>query len=109
MKDMLNRREMILGENIQKIRNKKEFTQDNLADLLEIDRASISRYENGKNVMGIDVFMRFCNALESSPNELLLQEEEWKSFEKYRELSKNNKKLIDDMIDKLFLLEKKVA
>ena len=39
--------EYILGQNIRNCRMKKKWTQKQLAIAVDVDRADISRYENG--------------------------------------------------------------
>lgn len=42
-----------VGQNIAKLRTQRGMTQQQLADAVQIDRAEISRYENGSRMMGI--------------------------------------------------------
>ena len=106
---MKERTEEFLGKNIQRKRKSKNYTQDTLADLLKIDRTSISKYENGVNgAMGINLFVELCDALNTTPNELLWEGEKWESGEKYNKLSKDSRNLIDIMINKLFILERTI-
>lgn len=107
---MKERTEEFLGKNIQRKRKSKNYTQDTLADLLKIDRTSISKYEHGENgAMGINLLVEFCDALDTTPNELLWEDEKWETSEKYKELSEDSKKLIDAMIDKMFILERTIC
>lgn len=56
--------EYILGQNILKYRKAKKLSQLQLADLVDIDRAAISRYENGTNgEMGFKTLKKFSVAL----------------------------------------------
>ena len=49
----VNYEEYILGQNIRRYRQKKGMSQMQLSDLMDIDRAAISNYENGsKGEMG---------------------------------------------------------
>lgn len=56
--------------------------------------------------MGINLLVEFCDALDTTPNELLWEDERWETSEKYKELSEDSKKLIDIMINKRFILER---
>ncbi len=64
--------EFILGQNIQKYRKKRGLSQTQLADIMDVDRAAISNYENGaKGEMGFKMLRRFSRALEVSTDALL--------------------------------------
>lgn len=104
VEDLNNRPEWITGQNIRYFRKQKKLTQDALADLLYIDRAAISRYENGSNgIMGIDVLLRFCQALEVQPNDLLLPRTEMKQENLYEQLDEVNKAVADQVISALLI------
>lgn len=64
-----------LGQRIQKFRKAKGMTQNQLADLMNLDRANISNYENGtKGEMGFKTLIKFSRTLEV-PVSILLGEE----------------------------------
>ena len=46
--------EYILGQNIRKYRLKKGWAQKQLSDAVDIDRADISKYENGTKEIGVE-------------------------------------------------------
>jgi len=54
----------LIAGNLRRIRNKKELSQLDVARLVGMDKAKISAYENAHAVMGKDVMVRFCKALE---------------------------------------------
>lgn len=61
-----------LGQQIQKYRKLRHLTQNQLADLMDMDRANIANYENGtKGEMGFKTLRKFSIALEVSVNVLL--------------------------------------
>lgn len=49
-----------IGVNIRKYRNKKSFSQQHLADLMGISRATISKIENGKFAISVDYLAKFA-------------------------------------------------
>ena len=54
--------EYILGQNIRKYRLKKGWSQKQLSDAVDIDRADISKYENGtKGGDGVQNPKEVCN------------------------------------------------
>ena len=65
--------EYILGQNIRKYRLEKGWSQKQLSDAVDIDRADISKYENGtKGEMGFKTLKKFAAALE---DDLLAEKE----------------------------------
>lgn len=48
------------GAEIRKFRLKKGFSQDHLADLMSINRATISKIENGKFAISVDYLAKFA-------------------------------------------------
>jgi DNA-binding XRE family transcriptional regulator len=54
---------MQLGKEIKNMRERKGVTQDRLANLVGIDRASISRIEQGRHSTGIDLIYRIAKSL----------------------------------------------
>ena len=60
-----------VGQNILKFRIQKGLSQDDLAGRTKIDRAVISKYENGTQVMRIDRLDQLAKALEVSPCDLV--------------------------------------
>ena len=62
----------IIGCRIKEIREKKNLTQEELADLAEISPTHISVIERGVKVPKLDTFIAIANALEVSADELLI-------------------------------------
>lgn len=60
-----------LGENLKKIRTKKNITQTSLADTLGVDKSFISNIENGKTNPTLSTIVSIAKALGVSSNELL--------------------------------------
>ena len=89
--------EFILGQNIQKYRKKRGLSQTQLEDIMDVDRAAISNYENGaKGEMGFKMLRRFSRALEVSTDALL-------GIEKEDMLNEENRKFIQKMREALLL------
>lgn len=87
----------------------KKWTQSKLSEAVDIDRAEISKYESGQNgEMGFKMLKRFAKALDVSTEQLLDEEDEppeknEQHIEKYERLNSENQKMIDKMMDALFL------
>ena len=60
-----------LGENLKKMRIKKDISQIELARLLGVDRSFVSNIENGKNNPTLSTITSLAKALGVSTNELL--------------------------------------
>ena len=68
--------EYFLGQNIRKHRLKKGCAHKKLSDAVDIDRADISKYENGtKGEMGFKTLKKFATALEVGTDNLLAEKE----------------------------------
>lgn len=48
-----------IGDNIRVFREQKEYSQDELAEIMEVSRSTISKIENGKFAITIDYIMKF--------------------------------------------------
>jgi len=60
-----------LGENLRKLRLKKNMSQGDLATVLSVDRAYISNIENGRMNPTLSTLEKIANALGISSSELL--------------------------------------
>ncbi|WP_432671106.1 helix-turn-helix transcriptional regulator [Flavobacterium sp. SM2513] len=48
-----------MGQNIREIREKRGYSQDELAVIMEVNRSTISKIENGKFSFSIDYLSKF--------------------------------------------------
>ena len=73
-----------MGEFLKKLRNEKNITQEQLAEMLNVSNRSISRWENGRNLPDIDILLLLCEYYDVEMSELLKGErkEEMKQEEK---------------------------
>lgn len=60
-----------LGRRVRDLRNKKGWTQEQLADAARLTRVSIVAVEGGKQNISMDVILRLANSLGTSPEDLL--------------------------------------
>lgn len=60
-----------LGDKIKLYREKKDMTQAQLAESVQLDRTTITNIEKGKHKMFVDTLLSFCDALDVHPNELI--------------------------------------
>lgn len=64
----------IIGKNIQRTRVNKGLTQAKLAEKVEVSINHISRIETGSGTMSLDSLIAISNALETTPDYLLMGE-----------------------------------
>ena len=62
----------ILGKNVNRLRMQRGLTQDELAELAEIDRRYVQRIEAGTANPGVDVLFRIRESLQVTWDELFL-------------------------------------
>ena len=56
----------IFGSNLKKLRLQKKLTQEQLAELLDLQVQSISFIENGRTFISSDVYANICNFFDVS-------------------------------------------
>lgn len=62
--DQIKNYRIKLGEKIKLVREQKEYTQDQLAIMMRINRTTISKIENGKFSITVDSLARFSICLD---------------------------------------------
>lgn len=67
---------MTIGEQIQNIRIQKGLTQERLAEMLEVSRQSVSKWELGQAVPDVDKIIRMSELFSVSTDTLLLRNAE---------------------------------
>lgn len=60
-----------LGTKLKQYRVKSNLTQSDLGKLLFVSPQSVSKWEKGESSPSIDTFVKICELLEISPNEIL--------------------------------------
>jgi transcriptional regulator with XRE-family HTH domain len=50
----------VIGKQIRTFREKKGFSQDELAEIMEVNRSTISKIETGKFAITIDYLVKFA-------------------------------------------------
>ena len=61
----------MLGDELRRVRQKKEMTQEQLSFAAEVDRTYISELENNHKSPTVDVLMRLCKALDIKTSALI--------------------------------------
>lgn len=106
--------EYILGQNIRKYRIQKGWSQADLSIAVDVDRADISKYENGsKGLMSCSMLRRFAKALGVSMDALMEEEEERGTAEsiqeKFERLNPLHQAMIVETIDAYIEKEKRTS
>ena len=107
----INSEEYKLGQQIQKYRKLNGMTQNQLAYLMDMDRANIANYENGtKGEMGFKTLKRFSIAL-GIPVEVLLGEDDKSDGleEAIAQLNPGNRAVAKTVVDGLILQQRASA
>lgn len=63
-----------IGNNIKELRLKTGLTQQQLAEKANISNVHMSHIETGNVTMSLDCLISLCNALETTPNSILMGE-----------------------------------
>ncbi len=87
---MLNLKE--IGNRIKKYRKQKGFTQAQLAEIIDISTIHMSHLETGSVAMSLECMIKVCNALEVSPDDLLIGEFELNNNATIKTACRNNQK-----------------
>lgn len=64
---------MTIGEKIQNLRIERGLTQERLAEMLEVSRQSVSKWELGQTVPDVDKIIRISELFDVSTDEILLK------------------------------------
>lgn len=68
---MTERKRVFRGDRLRSIREKREFTQDELADKLGLGHSQLNKYENGKSDPTPEVIVRLATELNVTADWLL--------------------------------------
>ena len=88
-----------IGSFIAENRKAKGFTQIEFAEKLGVSNKSVSRWETGKNMPDVSLFLPICDALDISVNEFLIGE---------RITTQENKKADEILVDTIQASNKKL-
>ena len=74
-------RRKIFAENLSRIRYQAGYSQGQFADMLDICKSQLQRYEWGVNEPRITRVQRMADCLNVDIRQLLMTEQEWKEIE----------------------------
>lgn len=61
---------ILLGKNIKQARKQKNFSQNKLAELLDISREHLAKIETAKRALSLGLLFKICEVLKISEQEL---------------------------------------
>lgn len=90
---------MIFGEKLKMERNKKDWSQEELAEKLFVSRQSVSKWENGQNYPSIEIIIKISDLFGVTIDELLRSDEALtkKVIKESRKLAYPKLKLLSDV------------
>ncbi len=63
----------IFGSNVRRARERQQFTQEQLAQRVDLSRTSITNIEQGRQRVLLHQIVEIANALETKPEDLLVE------------------------------------
>ena len=94
---------------IQRKRNSLNITQEQLAEMINTSKNTISNVERGENPPSVEFIVNICNVLGEDPNYYILGEIPKDDIETYNntllKLSPQERKFVNDFLN--YLIEKK--
>lgn len=100
-----------IGERIQRKRHSLNFTQEQLAEMVNTSKNTISNIERGENPPSVEFIIKICNVLGADPNYYILGEVPNDDIEKYDnsllKLSSNERKFVQEFLDYMIETKKK--
>lgn len=99
LKEVTTMNQEKIGSFLAENRKAKGFTQIEFAEKLGVSNKSVSRWETGKNMPDVSLFLPICDALDISVNELLIGE---------RITTQENKKADEILVDTIQASDKKL-
>ena len=84
---------MNLGKTLQELRKEKNISQEEIANILNVSRQTISNWENSKSYPDIIMLIKLCDIYKISLDDLLKEDQELLNHIK-KEKQKKNKIII---------------
>jgi transcriptional regulator with XRE-family HTH domain len=92
------------NENLRKLRNQINYSQEFMAELLEMEHSSYNRLENGKQKLKMEDIPKIAKALEKTKEEILSELTGWSLINSNHDNAQNNQNLVINLQDKDLLL-----
>ena len=95
----------VLGEKLKKARKKLKYTQEYVAENVDISIDLLRNIENGRNIGSVPTLLNLCNFLKISPNTLFSELLDFKEdtldstlLEQINSISKKDKETLKNII-----------
>lgn len=62
----------LVGKRLAELRKSKKITQEKLAEMTNLANNYISNIENNRSIPSLETLVKLCDALEVTPNDILL-------------------------------------
>ena len=62
----------LIGKRLAELRKSKKITQEKLAEMTSLANNYISNIENNRSIPSLETLVKLCDALEVTPNDILL-------------------------------------
>jgi len=98
----------IVGKNLKRIRKDFGYSQEKLAELIGLQRKSISHIETGHSSISCDTIQKLCKVLNISPIELFISENPQTQNEKLNQTIDIISKFNDEKLDYAYRIIKAI-
>ena len=95
----------ILGKNLKKARKKLKYTQEYVAEGVDISIDLLRNIENGRNIGSVPTLLNLCNFLKISPNTLFAELLDFKEdtldttlINEFKKFSKKDRDILKNVI-----------
>lgn len=92
------------NENLRKLRNQINYSQEFMAELLEMEHSSYNRLENGKQKLKMEDIPKIAKALNKTHEAILSELTGWSLNNSNHDNAQNNQNLVINMQDKDMLV-----
>ena len=95
----------VLGKNLKKARKKLKYTQEYVAEGVDISIDLLRNIENGRNIGSVPTLLNLCNFLKISPNTLFAELLDFKEdtldttlINEFKKFSKKDRDILKNVI-----------
>ena len=91
-----------IGAELRAIREDKNYTQEDMADLINVSPSTVCRFETATRIMSVDILLNYARVLGITINSLLPEEYVQRDLPKaYYKLSVDNQKVVQTTMNTL--------
>lgn len=95
----------VLGKNLKKARKRLKYTQEFVAESVDISIDLLRNIENGRNIGSVTTLLNLCNFLKISPNTLFAELLDFKEdtldttlIKEFKKMSKKDRDVLKNVI-----------